>query len=1092
MDKLRDMESLRSYILESKFIPDGMARAIFNALPLVEATNINKDFLIKTAGSPEALATAKQSVNTVWAADEMDGVVRNQNVRQKVLNILYLMEIRKPGFVNHDILKGIHDLAIHNSLEQRFLSKVNSDSTPENVGELLVSANQAAVQSAKAYPDLTAEEETIWNRVKVYHEFPDGFRWVYAVDSNGRVAGYMPSRITAKTMHHCGNQPSAAEGNQYWELRDANGKAYLTVILNGEGKIEESKSWGNQVNRYRKQILPYVKWFLMDRKVTGVGRRYDYGYSTHTNFGVKDFIGDDNEFVEYVLENKPALLGNTEKQTLFWKNALEDGLIDLDTIKSLYADECTLGEFAQRVPGFEAYNEKAKFKLESRSLFGENPFEVLCAACGGCPFSEDEMKALITNQVLGLEECANYDVHMLTPEIQRTFIATPSKHSWKSNFDTLMEISREVASFQMDDDAVYGLVEAAEKYIANNELDDAFEKLDQLFKYIAEANPPSKVASLAKRVFTDERVTKIMYGMDGYHTAAPDMAFGPLLKSAVRAGSRIEDVPVEGLLTYAAGKLMHEHGDVTAEFAEFNDARLAELLAAVGDDDISAMLSYMYQSFDFNVGRIATNWFIKTYDMLRRGGKADLFNVFLKKNIRRLPGLAALDCATTGRHRDKCVEYALTGLQGLLNSAADDVVAIAAVTCPEVIDLLTQKDPHWVADKGITNMLHRILGRLRSAVGVTEAGLTDFITRLANAAMKPEAASNSWWLGTDNDFWDNPSVEYDAWAICDKYGIQTADITAGFTTALINALEHLPADEYSSTIYRIGGIGNMIMIPMDRWQDMGSKYSMAFVKTYIINGVTSGELPAETSWETLLDCMPNWPELLNDAIIKTMCNSWSTSNIRLFIKLMSDRIVDGRYKPTRDQISMLRAEKLINAKLIRHMMDNDESATKINGLDDIHALVSSFHKMTSMPALPSMIKESFKYYADVLYQNLGATDGDWNVDVSYAVSQSGQLAATLATKCDTWVTRYYVAKGILDVIADPDIFGRLKGFGKANMDACKKGETPRFYCFQGRRVDQIVKMFENLRMQAESTVARKAPKPKAPRARKPKAAPPVA
>ena len=234
------MKSLRSYLLESNFSPR-FVRAVFSALPLIEACNINKDFLVREAGSPEKFAEAKARVQDLWKRETMDQQL-NQKTGQKVLNLLYLMEIRQPGFTTADKLHRIHDLALANLLDTKFLNMVSSDTTPGEAETLLSEAGERKERNEKLYPDLTGEDERIWNRVKVYHEFPDGFKWVYAVDDLGHVVGYMPSRITAKTMHHCGNEPSNQTGNEYWELRGPDGKAYLTVILDGEGRIEESKS----------------------------------------------------------------------------------------------------------------------------------------------------------------------------------------------------------------------------------------------------------------------------------------------------------------------------------------------------------------------------------------------------------------------------------------------------------------------------------------------------------------------------------------------------------------------------------------------------------------------------------------------------------------------------------------------------------------------------------------------------------------------------------------------------------------------------------------------------------------------------------
>ena len=494
------MDEMRRFILESHFGND-FARAIFDALPMFEAVSINKDFLMREAGSPERFKEVKDAVLGLWNSENMNSQM-NQKAGQRVLNLLYLMEIRQPGFTDRDKLHAIHDLYIHNMLDTKFLNAVNSDTTPEQAEQALSGAVQHQVQQQKAYPDLSDEEEGIWNRVKVYHEFPDGFRWVYAVDERGNIASHIPSSVTSKTMNHCGNSPRAGSDDQYWELRDSDGKAYLTIILNKDGELEESKSWGNQVNKYRRQIQPYVKWFLMD-KVKGVGRRYDYGYSTHTNYGVKDFIGDDQEFIDYVTEFKPALLGNTEEKILFWKGAIEEGIVTVDMMKRLFVSDMRVDELFNDSK-FSEYRKSSKFaydkkgEMYSDSVFGSNRFEVLCAACGECPFTDDELKKYIGEGEIGLEEFVNYDIHLLTPEMQRAFVAYSS-----NNFGKIVDISREVASFNVSDELVEGLIDP----FRNGESDS----WRMLLGYLEESNPPEKVHKYAIEVLGDNTIVKNMF-----------------------------------------------------------------------------------------------------------------------------------------------------------------------------------------------------------------------------------------------------------------------------------------------------------------------------------------------------------------------------------------------------------------------------------------------------------------------------------------------------------------------------------------------------------------------------------------------------
>lgn len=558
--------------MESGF-PGRFVNAVYEACSLLEATNINKDFLLREAGTPENFKAAKDRTNAVWQQEHMDQQL-TQKVAQKVLNFMYLMEIRQPGFTTVDRIHMIHDLNLNHTLDSKFLNQVNSDTTPDDAASILDAAVQHAENKARTYPDLSEEEEMIWNRVKVYHEFPDGFKWVYAVDEHGNIMGYIPSRITFKTMHHCGNQPSAAEGNQYWELRDANGKAYLTIILDRDNNIEESKSWGNQPNKYRRQIQPYVKWFLMNR-VNGVGHRYNYGYSTHTNYGVKDFMGDDPEFIDYVLENKPQLIGNTEGKILFWKGALEDGIVTVDQLKRIFADKTTIADL--NIPGFKQYADSSRFgaiatgddgySWRRNGLFGANAFEVLCAVCDGCPFSKDELIQLIRNNTIRLEEYANYDIKLLDDDIQKAFVETNV-----SNFDTLLRMSAEIATFNVSPNLVSSIFDAAERGpgVTNKELDSDYRlvnynawvdarnqvnrwaaQVGRATKYLAETNPPDSVHEM-----TREHIGPLSDVIAAsWDNSTMNLGRGTLVENLLKAVARFPDVDIPTSLV----KIVREH-----------------------------------------------------------------------------------------------------------------------------------------------------------------------------------------------------------------------------------------------------------------------------------------------------------------------------------------------------------------------------------------------------------------------------------------------------------------------------------------------------------------------------------------------------
>lgn len=569
------MNELDQFLSTSDF-DEQFSRAISHAAwAMFEATNINKDFLKRKAaatGDANRFQTAKQSVQTLWTQEDMAHQL-NEKAAQKVLNFLYLMEIREPGFTTAGKLHAIHDLYVGNMLDTKFLSQVNSDTTPDQAAQVLASATEHQANSAKVYPDLTAEEEAIWNRVKVYHEFEDGFKWVYAVNADGSIASHIPSNITFKTMHHCGNTPDKHSNHQYWELRGPDGKAYLTVILSPEGKIEESKSWGNQPNKYRRMIQPYVKWFLKN-KVTGVGYRYDYGYATHNNFGVKDFMGDDPEFIEYVSENKPELFGNTEKRIMFWKEAINQGVVTVDDIKRMFAEGFTLEQAMRTFAPLRGYHRgsrfsdwgegrKTRFSFRSspQSIFGNNPFDVVCAACDGCPFSKEELKSLIMEKKVSLEEFANYDIHLLTPEMQRNFVSADAY-----NLHRLMQIAAEVGTFEVANDIIMTLVDTVKEpkpapprgyeEMTWQERDRSPEAkryenfitrwdtaLDYLRRYLNETNPPEKARPVVDAIFGDQDTVNRIFG-DGLGHSRYRYSYNREVDSWLNVFARFRDLEI--------------------------------------------------------------------------------------------------------------------------------------------------------------------------------------------------------------------------------------------------------------------------------------------------------------------------------------------------------------------------------------------------------------------------------------------------------------------------------------------------------------------------------------------------------------------
>lgn len=497
--------SIVPYLMESNF-GKKITSAVFEAWSAIfEATNINKAYLIQQAGGEDRFRTARDTVMEKWNRQGMGQIIRNQNQAQKAINFLVLMEIRSPGFLDDATLGAIHDLATQNSLEQRFLGKVDSDTSADDAARLLTGAAEGAARATKVYPDLTPEEEEIWNRVKTYHEFETGFKWVYAVDASGKVARSIPSSITYKTMHHCGNAPHgyAGEGDQYYELRDSTGRAYLTVILDRDDCISESKSFGNQPNRNPELIKPYVKWFLRDKKVKGVGRRYDYGYAPDKNFGVKDF-GDDPEFIEEIRDTKPRLLGRTERLMMILKAAIGEGIVTPKELATIYImsagpkyDAEYLGKVQSLVQFINSHPLGEGVIKDSNygriNLFGPNGFAVMCGACGECPFTEDEIVEHAVKGNIELREFANYNVRLLTDRVQAAFVKAADY-----NFYTLNEIASQVGTFSVSPSVMKVFAES-----------DAPSARIKFFDYLRTCEPKSKGEEYLAYIRPDDRTLLI-------------------------------------------------------------------------------------------------------------------------------------------------------------------------------------------------------------------------------------------------------------------------------------------------------------------------------------------------------------------------------------------------------------------------------------------------------------------------------------------------------------------------------------------------------------------------------------------------------
>lgn len=381
---------------------------------IVEAVNINKDYLQKLAVQYKLDFNQAKTITNNFISELQQGITIPQNIKDKFANILTCINIKAElKFINDELLHKLHDGIINNSnLISMILQKVNSDTTPEQFSGIV----DELIHKAKSVYKLSSEDLAIWERVKVYKDFGN-YRWVYAIDKNGKIVGYLPSRITAVTMNHCGNEPSNQSGDEYWELRDASNRAYLTVIIN-DGLIQEAKSYGNKTSMFVKEIYKYVEWFYKSDIIKGVGHRYDNGYATDKNFGVNTISAVDPEFINWCKENKPALLGESEKAIIKFRN------YSVDELTEMFIDD--------------------------PNKFGKNNWSIYLAAIGGkekLPLSEDDIiHKLIEPKKLPLANFSNADVELLAPKIQRAYV----KFYGIDALTRLFDITKQVNSFNID------------------------------------------------------------------------------------------------------------------------------------------------------------------------------------------------------------------------------------------------------------------------------------------------------------------------------------------------------------------------------------------------------------------------------------------------------------------------------------------------------------------------------------------------------------------------------------------------------------------------------------------------------------------
>jgi hypothetical protein len=79
---------------------------------------------------------------------------------------------------------------------------------------------------------------------------------------------------------------------------------------------------------------------------------------------------------------------------MFWKEAIQQGVITVDDIKRMFSEGLTLEEVLGRYDRLRNYRSSSRFSdwgenngrvyfNRNNSVFGSNPFDVVCAACDG-------------------------------------------------------------------------------------------------------------------------------------------------------------------------------------------------------------------------------------------------------------------------------------------------------------------------------------------------------------------------------------------------------------------------------------------------------------------------------------------------------------------------------------------------------------------------------------------------------------------------------------------------------------------------------------------------------------------------------------
>lgn len=1035
------------------------------------------------AGSPEKLADAKTKVNEAWANASLENIIPAK-LNQKVLNFTYLMELLQPGFVDAEYIAQIHDLAIHRSLEQRFMNKVNSDTVPEQAKAILYSANADAVQAAKAYPGLTPEQERIWNRVKVYHEFPDGFRWVYAVDDNGCKIGYIPSAITAITMHHCGNEPSKKAGNEYWELRDARGKAYLTVILNDDGGIEESKSWGNQLNKYTDMIRPHVKWLLKDRQVTGVGDRYNVGYAPDKNFGVKDFVGKDDEFVDYVVENKPQLIGKAEARVLFLKGAIDSGVLSVQDLKNAYTEGMTIYDLEEMVPALSEYEEQARFKLptdekgcSAGSIFGFNSFAVLCAACGGNPFNKEELISLIMDGKISLEVFANYDVHLLTDDIQGAFVKANPSH----NLNVLQEIAAQVASFTISPKTIDALFPDANEKGTKVNLGN---RLDTLLRYVEKGNPPSKMRKYVERLFLTEPSIRVLEDV----IRSSDNEYGWNLDSVGCLQRcinllRIHDIPNRVAIVIHLAEIFSSSD---LESRDVNSNHVAKMVASFDLIDNEELISGLGRGLSTDVLLMALNGLPDDteYDVIQHMVRA----------IERMKGTEFLQQPEI---IDKLSDFRLTWALVNIHPDIDDSENIANKTANRCRDILSSRSRSSDLEKPARTIFLQTMGKFPSIIpAVYEDNRIDFISAINHVLSKEyskeiksanltsqevetviDIISRIIGDGVSNGFtcddWEDLGKSLCYWARL--YSIRPKVLCERCQEWLPDMIENK---------CNVPGAWDFCEVPFEEWEDAFKRWGYRFLRYYVLLMPDDQFNESKFISDFVVTKLANSDKANGDIVdaIERMRYGIGPAKMSRIAKVISYKIVNNELPMDEQRFNTLYRMRMINSDAYRAYMSRIKEATgsdiTISSLEDAENTNRMIKSMTKYDRMPDIVSTTVKYLLDNIYEHLGDGRHTWRVDeeASEYVNLLDSIMGKILSKYKTGMVPYTIKR-----LFDDGSFARIDGFKKANWDACNTPGKPlaKLRCDAEGIMEEIAGQMHGVRDIVEEIAAKPIKKPSA-------------